>query len=253
MNIVVVMRIVPDLVEELVINYDGTALDPTSIRSILNEFDDHALEQAILLKEQGAGPVTVVGLDVEGTDDVLFTAAAKGAERLIKLTGSWDTINNRALACALANVVKTLHPDLILIGVQAHNDLDGALGPRVAEHLGMPYVGYVSGVKVTNSHVEVRKEYPGGLVAEIEVSLPAALGIQAAAKPPRYVTITKIRQAMKTAKIEPFPATEQETVGAPSAIRMFKPSSNGRATMIEGDTDEVAERLVTIMKDQGVI
>ena len=52
-------------------------------------------------------------------------------------------MNNHALARVFANFVKTLRPELILTGVQAHNDLDGAVGPQLAEHLGMPYVGYV--------------------------------------------------------------------------------------------------------------
>ncbi len=61
MNIVVPVKIVPDLVEELAIDSSGTALDTSWLRLIINEFDDHAMEQAILLKEQTAGQVTVVG------------------------------------------------------------------------------------------------------------------------------------------------------------------------------------------------
>ena len=87
MNIVVPIKMVPDLVEELVIDASGTKLDPDALRLKLNELDEHAIEQAILLKEKGAGQVTVVAPDVEGVDDALFTAAAKGADRLVKLTG----------------------------------------------------------------------------------------------------------------------------------------------------------------------
>jgi electron transfer flavoprotein beta subunit len=84
MNLVVPIKMVPDLVEELVIDASGARLDPDALRLRLNEFDDHAIEQAILLKEKGAGTVTVVAPDIEGVDDALFTAAAKGADRLIK-------------------------------------------------------------------------------------------------------------------------------------------------------------------------
>ena len=87
MNIVVVVKLVPDLVEELAIDESGTALDTTYLRLIVNELDNHAVEQAILLKESAGGQVTVIAPDLEGVDDVLFTAAAKGADRLIKLTG----------------------------------------------------------------------------------------------------------------------------------------------------------------------
>ena len=254
MNIVVPIKMVPDLVEELVIDASGTKLDPDALRLKLNELDEHAIEQAILLKEKGAGQVTVVAPAVEGVDDALFTAAAKGADRLVKLTGNWETgANNHALARVFANFVKTLRPELILTGVQAHNDLDGAVGPQLAEHLGLPYVGYVSGVAVSDSQVQIRKEFPGGLIAEMEVLLPAVLGIQAAEKPPRYVPISKVRATMKIAKIETFPAAELETAGAPTTIRLFQPETSVRATMLEGDADAVATRLVEIFKERGVL
>ncbi len=255
MNLVVPIKMVPDLVEELVIDASGARLDPDTVRLKLNELDEHAIEQAILLKEKGAASqVVVVAPDIEGIDEVLFTAAAKGADRLIKLTGRWSyDVSNRALARVLANFIKTLRPELILTGVQAHNDLDGAMGPALAEHLGMAYVGYVSGVLITDGSARVRKEFPGGLIAEMRVQLPAVLGIQAAEKPPRYVPISKIRATMKTATIETFPAAELETIGAPVNVRLSPPETRERATMIEGDVNAVAARLVEIFKEHGVL
>ncbi len=254
MNIVVPVKLVPDLVEELEIDESGTALDTTWLRLILNEFDDHAIEQAILLKERGGGQVTVVAPDVEDVDDVLYTAAAKGADRLIKLTGEFEEgVNNHALARLLTPVVKDLQPDLVLTGVQAHNDLDGPVGPLLAGYLGMPYVGYVAGVTARDGKVAVRKEYPGGLSAEMEVTLPAVLGIQAAEEPPRYVAFSKVRQAMKTATIEELPAPELDLSGGPTVGRMFQPEVGERATIIEGDEEEVATRLVELFKELGVL
>lgn len=254
MNIIVPIKMVPDLVEELVIDASGAMLDPEALRLKLNEFDDHAIEQAIILKEKGKGQVTVVAPDIEGIDDALFTAAAKGVDRLVKLTGNWQRgASNHALARVFANFVKTLRPELILTGVQAHNDLDGAVGPQLAEHLGMPYVGYVSGVVICDGTAQIRKEFPGGIIAEMQVILPAVLGIQAAEKPPRYVPISKIRATMKTATIEKFPAAELETIGAPLTVRLFQPEVGARATMIDGDAEAVAMRLVEIFKERGVI
>ena len=255
MNIVVPVRLVPDLVEELTIDASGAALDTAWMRMILNEFDDHAIEQAILLKEAGAGSVTVVAPDMEGVDDVLYTAAAKGADRVVKLTGHFEsgTFGSHALARVFANAVKTLRPELILTGVQAHNDLDGAVGPRLAENLGMPFVGYVSGVSLAGNVAKVRKEYPGGLIAEMEVILPGVLGIQAASKPPRYVPISRIRQAMKTTTIEKVPAAELEFAGGLTVSRMFQPETGARAEMIEGDAEEVAEWLVGLLRERGIL
>ena len=255
MNIVVPIKFVPDLVEELTIDDSGTALDTAWIRMILNEFDDHAVEQAILLKEAGAGTVTVVAPDTEGVDDALYAAAAKGADRLIKLTGNFQdgAFGSHALARVFANAIKTLRPELILTGVQAHNDLDGAISARLAELLGMPYFGYVSGVSLVPNKAKVRKEYPGGLIAEMEIMLPGVVGVQASSQPPRYVPISKVRQAMKTAHIEEVPAAELESVGGPVVSRMFRPEMGAQAEMIEGDTRDVAVRLVELFREHGIL
>ena len=254
MNIAAIFKMVPDLVEELEISSSGKALDMTWIRLIINELDDHALEQAILLKERSGAQVTIVAPDGDGTDDVLFTAAAKGADRLVKLAGDFEEgVNNHALARAMIPVLKELHPDLVLTGVQAHNDLDGSVGPLLAEYLGMPYIGYVSGVEMDDGKCIARKEYPGGLIAEMEVTLPAVLGIQSAEEPPRYVAVSKVRQAMKTASIEERDASELDPSGGLDVSRMFQPEVGERATMIDGDEDEIATRLVEIFKEIGVL
>ena len=254
MNIVALFKLVPDLVEELEIDQSGTALNTDFLRLIINELDDHAIEQAILLKERNGARVTVIGPNAEGADDVLYTAVAKGADQLIKLMGDPDAaINNHAMARATAIVLKELQPDLILTGVQAHNDLDGSMGPLVAEYLGMPYVGYVSGVNTENGRIVVRKEYPGGLIAEMEVDLPAVVGIQAAEQPPRYVTVNKVRQAMKTSAIEERSLPALDVSGGAAIQRMFKPESATRAEMIEGSTEEVTARLLDLFKEIGVL
>jgi electron transfer flavoprotein beta subunit len=254
MNILVLIKLVPDLVEELEIDESGKTLDTTFMRFIINEPDEHAIEQAIILKEREGGEVTVIGPSFEDVDNVLFTASAKGSDRLIKLTGSHgDEANNHALARAYASAIRDQQVDLILTGVQAHNDLDGALGPLVAETLGMPYVGYISGVTTSGNTCTVRKEYPGGLIAEMDVTLPAVLGIQAAESPPRYVAVSKVRQAMKTVTIEEQPAPDLDKHGGPVVNRLFQPQIGERAEMIEGDVDEIASRLVELLKDLGVL
>jgi electron transfer flavoprotein beta subunit len=254
MNIIVPVKLVPDLVEELTIDASGAALDTAWLRLIINEFDDHAIEQAILLKERTGAHVTVLSTNVEGIDDLLFTAAAKGADRLIKLNGDLESgVNNHALARAMANIIKDLKPNLILTGVQAHNDLDGSIGPLLAEYLGMPYIGYVSGVNVSGDVVTLRKEYPGGLIGEMQVPQPALLGIQAAEQPPRYVAISKVRQMMKTMSIDELDLPGLDTTGSPIVNRMFQPEAVERATMLSENADEAASQLVTIFKELGTL
>ena len=253
MNIIVPIKMVPDLVEELSIDPSGAALDTAWMRLILNEFDDHAIEQAILLKERVGGQVIVIAPDAPDVDDALFTAAAKGADRLIKLTGDTESLNSHAIARAMAAIVKTEVPDLVLTGVQAHNDLDGQVGPLLAEMLSMPYVGYVSGVKIENRMATVTKEYPGGLLAEFMLELPAVLGIQASDEPPRYVAFTKVRQAMQATRIEEQDIGELDFSGGLDVTRMFQPEVGERAEMIEGQPEEIAVRLIEIMQEHGVL
>ena len=186
-------------------------------------------------------------------DDALFTAAAKGADRLIKLTGETETLNSHAISRAMVTIVKADIPDLILTGVQAHNDLDGQVGPLLAEYLSVPYVGYVSGVKIENKMATVTKEYPGGLLAEFMIELPAVLGIQASDEPPRYVAFTKVRQAMQTAHIEEQDIGELDISGSLEVARMFQPEVGERAEMLEGNADEVATRLIEIMQEHDVL
>ena len=254
MKIIVPVQLVPDLVEELVVDSSGTALDRDFLRWKLSEPDDHAIEQAILLKEKGGGEVTVLAPDLEGVEDVLFAAAAKGADKLIKLTVDFEGgFNVHAMARAFCPIVKESQPDLVLTGVQTHNGMDGAVGALLAEYLGAPYIGYVSGISLAGGKATVLKEYPGALRAEMEVALPAVLGISSAESAPRYVPISKVRLVMKTAKIEDRDAGEFDLGGAASVRRMFPPEVTERATMIGGSAEEVAAKLAAIIKDQGLI
>lgn len=254
MNIVILIKFVPDLVEELEIDRSGAALDRTFMRLIPNEQDDHALEQALLLKERYGGAITVLTLDTGDVDETLFTATAKGADRVIKITGDFGAgLNNHAIASVLDPVLRSVSFDFILTGTQAVDDLDGSIGPLLAARLGLPYVGYITGITPADGKVIVRKEYPAGLIAEMEVGLPAVLGIQAAERPPRYIVTSLINQAMKTAQIEEIEAGETEGRGAAAVARMSRPEATAHAEMIEGDANQVAEALLMLLQDRGLL
>jgi electron transfer flavoprotein beta subunit len=254
MNIVVPIKLVPDLVDELEIADDGCSLDTTFMRLQLNELDDHALEEAVLIKEAHEAQVTVMGASADDLEDALYNAAARGADNLIQLNlDSDDGLDNHSLAKAMTPVIEELSPDLILTGVQAHNDLDGQLGGLIAAQLGWPYVGYIAGVEIKNGTCQVRKEYPGGLVATLEVKLPAVLGIQAAESPPRYIPISRIRQAKDNAVIvekDDLPQPEAVTV---QVTKLSPPETGEGATLIEGDPDEMAQGLLEALQQMGVL
>jgi electron transfer flavoprotein beta subunit len=194
-----------------------------------------------------------VAPDFEGIDDILFTASAKGADRLIKVLGDYESgINNHGLARALTPIMRDLEPDLILSGVQANDDLDGSIGPLLAGYLDLPYVGYIASVSLAAGQATIEKEYPGGLSAEMVVRLPAVLGIQVAEEPPRYVAVSKVRQAMKTSEIEEVEAGDFDLEGGPTISRMYQPEVGEGATMLEGSLNEIAYQLISILKELGV-
>jgi len=255
MNIVVLIKFVPDLVEELEIDSSTGLLDRSFLRTIPDELDDHALEEAILLKERHGGTVTVLTLDSGDVDETLFTAVAKGADRVIKITGDGfdQGVGNQRLAAIFQGALADLPRDLILTGTQAVDDLDGFVGALLAERLGLPYVGYVTKVVAADGRFVARKEYPGGLNADIEIAGPAVLGIQAAEKPPRYVVTSKVMEAMKSATIDEVAAGEVPVEGEVPVSAMAVPESGARAEMIAGGVAEVADKLAKLLRERGVI
>jgi len=255
MDIVVLIKFVPDLVEDLEIDASTGLLDRSFLRLMPNELDEHALEQAVILKERHGGRVTVLALDTGDVDEALFTAVAKGADRVIKITGDGfdQGLGSRRIATILRRALSDVRFDLILTGTQAVDDLDGFVGAFLAADLGLPYVGYVTQVAAADGRVVVRKEYPGGLNAEIEVSGPAVLGIQAAERAPRYVVTSKVMEAMKSAKIEEFAVDEVSVENEFAISSMALPESGTHAEMIEGTVPQIAQRLAALLKERGIL
>ena len=258
MNLFVLLKAIPDTVEELTVGADGKSLDAQWLRFKLSDADEHALEQALLLKEQHGGKLTVMALETPELDEALFMALAKGADRVVKLAGNLASAPSALAAELFERSLRSegdpLPPDtLILLRGQAADDLEGEIGPFLADRLGLPYVCVVTGVRPEGSAVKVTKEFSGGLRGEFALPLPAVLGIQSAEKPPRYVPIAKVRAAMKSAQIESVEVTPPEAPSPFPLERMYKPEVAGRAQMLEGTPEEVADRLVQVLAEQSLI
>ncbi len=255
MRIAVVIRQVPDLIEPLEIAGEGNALALDEASFIVNETDDHALEQALLLKEAAGGEVCVVALDFGDVDNTLYTAAAKGADRIIKIAvDAEQPPSPRQAAAMYAQVIEPLAADLLLVGTNAHDELESSLAPLLAARLQQPFVGVIRGVKPAGPNsVEVFKEFPGAVMARMQVQLPAVLGILAAEQPPRYVPVSRIRAAMKITQFEEQQAAVPAAAASVIVERMYHPAAGERAKMIEGSEDEVAARIVEILVEKGLI
>ncbi len=254
MHIVVPIKEVPDLVEELEVNADGSDLDREYLKYKINEWDEQALEEALCLKDEAGATVTAVAVDTGDVDGYLYTALAKGADRAIKVTGSFPRGgDNHNVAAALAGVIGGLGADLVLGGVQAPDDLDGQLPVLLASALGLPCVSVVSGVSVSGGTATVRQEYSGGLMAEIDVTLPAVIGVQAARQAPRYAAVSKVRQLMKQVTLEEVAAGPAGAGAGLRIRRLYRPEAAGHAEMIEGSAEEQAQRLFDILAERKLV
>jgi electron transfer flavoprotein beta subunit len=252
-HIAVVLKQVPDLVEELEVDSSGTDIDRAWVKMKLNEFDDHALEQAVLLKESSGALITALALDAEGIDQVLYAAVARGADKALKVEAGEGPFSSRQAAPALAAAIKGIAPDLVLTGVQAADDLFGQTAPFLAAGLGWPHVSVVSGVETAATTVKVRQEYSGGRMAVLEVDLPAVIGIQAAPQAPRYVPVARLRQAMAAGTMEATAGSAPELPSGSAVVAMAKPDTGRGAAMLEGTADQVADRILALLSERGLV
>lgn len=253
MNIVVALKQVPDLVEELEVDASGKDLNREWLKYKINEFDDHALEEALLLKEEHGATVTAIALESPDIEKTLFTAAAKGADRVMKVKGDFPAgVAAHVAARALANALQSLQFDLLLTGVQAADDRDGQIGALLAAYLGLPQVSVVTGVEIQSGKALVHKEYSGGVMAEFEVDLPAVLGIQAARQTPRYAPVSRVRQAMRSTTLEEMDSGAVDAAAGSTVSRLFKPERGKGAEILSGSAQEIAVRVAGILKERGI-
>jgi electron transfer flavoprotein beta subunit len=275
-RIVVPIKAVPDLVEEIELTGDGAAIDREYLTFVLNEWDGQALEEALLLKDADGAEVVAVGLaDDPDIDQFLYTALAKGADEAVKLVAATPLGPpgpggaSGADRAALLAAYLAAHPaDLVITGVQAADDLDGQLPSRLAALLDLPHVSVVIGVEAAHvepaqkegghnedggASVTVRQEFAGGRCHELEVQLPAVIGVQSARQAPRYAPITRIRQAMNAGGLSEL------VVAAPAAgnglvvRRLHRPETTGGAEMMTGSAREVAGQIVGLLRARGLV
>lgn len=255
MNIAVLLSMVPDLVEELEIDPSGTALDTQWMRWVLSESDEHALEQGLVLKDRHGARVTVLALDYGDVEEALYSSLAKGADEAVKLVGvPQEGLTKRTLAAAFREALKGMPADLILSGVFAIDDLDGHVAGLLAGLADLPFVGVTRSVEpVRDGGIVVQKEYPGGLVAEIEVGLPAVVGVLSAPQPPRYVPVARIRETRRARTIAAHDVSGIDVLPGPAILRLLKPEPAERAEMLAGSPEEMARQMVAILRERGVL
>jgi electron transfer flavoprotein beta subunit len=251
-KIVVCVKQVAVLGDEVEFTDDGRDVDPDYLDFALNEWDSSATEEALRLRESvgpDAGEVVVVSVGDREVEDALRRCLAMGADRAIRVdhTEAADPI---VLARMLAPVVRRESPDLVFCGVQSSDAVQAATGTALAEFLGLPRVAVVTKIE-WDQHAGVataHRELEGGLIDRTEVDTPALLTIQTGINQPRYATLRAIKHAEQM-EIEVVSADER---GEPAyhVRRMFAPPKGEGAEMLDGAPADVARRIKEIVEEQ---
>jgi electron transfer flavoprotein beta subunit len=262
LDVIVCVKHVPETAEaELKIDVSGRGVDKSGLVFDINEWDDYALEEAVRVKEKQGGSVTAITLGGDDSDTTLRKCLARGADKAIRLTDAkFNDSDGFAVAKILHSVIKGLHFDLVLTGMQAGDDGQAVVGPILAELLKVPHATMVKKMEFGTGVVKVNRELEGGLEEQVEVKLPALISVQTGINEPRYVSIMGIRKAMqKEIKLMTLTDTglaesDVGPVGSWVKIeKMYVPPVEKQAEFIKGSPDEIAARITEILKAKGLI
>ena len=262
MDIIVFVKHVPETAEaELKIDATGKTIEKTGLVYDINEWDDYALEEAVRIKEKQGGTVTAITVGGDESDSTLRKCLARGADKAIRLADpKFEGSDSFAVAKILRSVIKTLHFDLILCGVQSGDGGYAMVGPIVAEMLGIPHATMVKKIELLTGSAKVNRELEGGLEEQVEIKLPALFAVQTGINEPRYVSIMGIRKAMqkeiKLMSLADTGLTENEVGVSGSWIRVDKlyiPPVEKQAEFLKGNPDEIAAKITEIIKSRGLL
>ena len=197
MKIAVCIKRVPDTESRIRIGGDGTAIDQTGVKYILNPFDEFAVEEALQRREKaGAGEVVIVTLGFDVAQETIRTALAMGADRGVLLRTDAIPADGLAVAKALAAELKDGGYDLILFGKIAVDDSNHQVGTMVAELLGLPCVTSASRLEIAEGKLVGEREVEGGIEV-VECALPAVVTTEKGLNNPRYPALKGIMAAKK--------------------------------------------------------
>jgi electron transfer flavoprotein beta subunit len=251
-KIVVCVKQVAVLGDEVEFAPDARDVDPDYLDFALNEWDSYATEEALRIRD-GLGDegdeVVVVSVGDAQVEDAMRRCLAMGADRAIRVdySRSADPIT---VARLLAPVAERESPDLVFCGVQSSDGVQAATGTALAELLGLPRVAVVTRIEWDPSagRATVRRELEGGLLDVTEVDTPALLTIQTGINQPRYANLRAIKQAEQKEIEVVSPAEKGEP--AYRVRRMFAPPKGEGAEILAGGPVDIARRIREIVEER---
>jgi len=227
---------------------DGSGADIASAKMSINPFDEHAVEEAVRLKEAGiATEVVVVTVGAANAQDVLRHALALGADRAI-LVETTEHLQSLATAKVLREISKREAPQLILIGKQAIDDDAAEVGQMLAALLNIGQGTFASKLTIADGKVSVTREIDGGQET-LELNLPAVITADLRLNDPRYIKLPNLMLAKKK-PLETIALTDLDvnTTSKVATINVAEPPARAAGKMLNG-----VEELIEILRTQAKV
>lgn len=243
MNIAVLVKHVPDTESSVQIADDGKFISTESIKWVMNPYDELAVEEALQIKEDHGGTVTVFSMGNRQSEKTLRTALAMGADKAVIVDDSTAQGSDAlAIAKTLSAAVKKESFDLIIAGQRAVDEDNYQVGAAVAEYLNLPQISLVTKVEISDGKIKSHRTVDGA-VEIVEASLPALITTQRGLNEPRYATLPGIMKAKK----KPLETMTLAETGVDYGVAGFDnrkvkilslkfPPTRDTVTMIQGET-----------------
>ena len=198
MNVVALVKQVPDTESLVEINTAADNIKTDNLKWIMNPYDEMAVEEALRIKErQGAGKVTVLSVGTERAVSTIRTALAMGAdEGLLVSDPALEKTDSLLVAKVLAAALRTIPYDLIIAGQRAVDDDSYAVPPAVAEYLSIPLIWMVVHQEISAGKITCEHSLQDG-TAVVESDLPALITTQRGLNQPRFASLPNIMKAKK--------------------------------------------------------
>ena len=263
MKICVLEKEVPDAAVEKRIDPSTKRLDRSGEKN-LNPFDTHAIEAAMQIKEGGAVPVeevVAVTMGPESAVRALHKAVSLGADRSVQLTDSaLEGSDVCATGYALAKVLESESPDLVLLGQQSDDGECYTIGAVVADHLKMPSLTQVIKIEIEDGKLVCERQAEYGYDT-VEIDLPAVISVGDAINEPRYPSLKAIMGAKKKpldTKATGDVGIESDRVGeggSQTQVLAINPPPEKQAGEVfeDEDTAETVEKIVAWLDERKLL
>ena len=197
MNIVVLVKQVPDSGSERKLDPSDNTVARASADNVINEMDEYAIEEALTVKEASGGEVTVLTMGPEKATETIRKALSMGADKAVHVSdpalhGACAVQTAETLAAALG----TIPHDLVVLGSESTDARLSVMGAMLAEKLGLPQLSGARKVDVDGSTVTIERQTETGF-DRVQGSTPAVISVVEKINEPRYPSFKGIMAAKK--------------------------------------------------------